>query len=539
MIERRRSRARSSTREPSPSSPPSRCDRHRDAPRVARAQGADPAGPDPRSRRTRLPLPPPPDPRRGVRLDTRRQPARSCTSCSPAGSSERTGDGSCVRGDHRLPPRAGVSAIEPSSARSTTRRGRSHGRPPSGSARPATERSPAATRAAAVNLISRAVRCCRRTIRLRVDLVPNVRVVQGLSGDLSWADRVLTEGVAAAAATDDRRLEAHALVQRGFLRLFTQPDVTPQELLEVAERAISVFEELGDELGLARAWRLVAQAHYLDRDMGRSSAEASSTRARACPSRRRPARAAGDRRVALRRADARLDAGAGGCRPLRGLLADVESEPVLEPTVLSVLANVEAMQGQSREADELLERWRHAVDELGDSIWLSRSTSDSSRSRDDPVAAERELRPGYEALKRIGEKSHFSSVTGLLVTRGVRAGSLRGGRAAQPGERAGGSTERHPLPHPLAHHARPGLAQRGELEAARGSRTRSGGVRGGERLPRLARRRTDESRRGAPPRRSSDEAGTALEQAASLYEQKGNIVSAAKARARLESISPV
>jgi len=36
-----------------------------------------------------------------------------------------------------------------------------------------------------------------------------------------------------------------------------------------------------------------------------------------------------------------------------------------------------------------------------------------------------------------------------------------------------------------------------------------------------------------------DDAGTALEQAASLYAQKGNIVSAAKARARLESISGV
>jgi len=36
-----------------------------------------------------------------------------------------------------------------------------------------------------------------------------------------------------------------------------------------------------------------------------------------------------------------------------------------------------------------------------------------------------------------------------------------------------------------------------------------------------------------------DDAGTALDQAASLYAQQGNIVSAAKARARLESISPV
>ena len=49
-----------------------------------------------------------------------------------------------------------------------------------------------------------------------------------MSGDLSWADRVLTEAVEAAATSGDRRLAAHALVQRGFLRLFTEPNVTPR-----------------------------------------------------------------------------------------------------------------------------------------------------------------------------------------------------------------------------------------------------------------------------------------------------------------------
>ena len=117
--------------------------------------------------------------------------------------------------------------------------------------------------AAAVNLISRAVPLLPADDPSRVGLVPNVRVVQGLRGDLSWADRVLTEAVAAAVASGDRQVEAHALVQRGLLRLFTQPDVAAQELIGVAEHAIAVFDEFGDELGLARAWRLVAQAHYL------------------------------------------------------------------------------------------------------------------------------------------------------------------------------------------------------------------------------------------------------------------------------------
>ena len=34
--------------------------------------------------------------------------------------------------------------------------------------------------------------------------------------------------------------------------------------------------------------------------------------------------------------------------------------------------------------------------------------------QDDPIAAEPELRPAYEALKKIGEKSHFSSIAHAL-----------------------------------------------------------------------------------------------------------------------------
>jgi hypothetical protein len=79
---------------------------------------------------------------------------------------------------------------------------------------------------AGANLISRAVALLPPEDPLRVELVPNVRVIQGLP-ELSWAERVLTEAVEAAATTGDRLLAAHALVQRGFLRLFTDVDVTP------------------------------------------------------------------------------------------------------------------------------------------------------------------------------------------------------------------------------------------------------------------------------------------------------------------------
>src|SRR5215217_2120778 len=127
---------------------------------------------------------------------------------------------------------------------------------------------------AGVKLVSRAVALMSPDDPLRVELVPNVRGVQGSGADMTWADRVLTEAVEAAATSGDRRLAAHALVQRGLLRLFTVSTVMPQELIDASERAISVFAELGDELGLARAWRLKAQAHYLGRNVG-SCADAS------------------------------------------------------------------------------------------------------------------------------------------------------------------------------------------------------------------------------------------------------------------------
>ncbi len=386
--------------------------------------------------------------------------------------------------------------------------------------------------AAAVNLISRAVPLLPADDPSRVGLVPNVRVVQGLSGDLSWADRVLTEAVAAAVASGDGQLEAHALVQRGLLRLFTQPDVAAQELIDVAEHAISVFEEFGDELGLARAWRLVAQAHYLARRDG-PSAEASE---RALEHGRR----AGDLLELREIVEWFCVATMLGPMPApevaarsEALLADARRDPILEPTVLGVLANARAMQGRIEEAEELVACWRLAVDALGDSIWLFAIHLGFIWLADDPVAAERELRPGYEALKRIGEKSHFSSVAGLLA-RAVCAQ----GRFDEP-DRISRESEEAARPNDIHSHIlwrttrALVLAHRGELEAA-------------ERLAREAVAFAAESdfvdshgdallELAAIMRFSGreQEAAEALREAERLYERKGNLVSAARARARL------
>jgi tetratricopeptide (TPR) repeat protein len=267
---------------------------------------------------------------------------------------------------------------------------------------------------AGVNLISRAVSLLPPEDPLRVDLVPSVRVIQGMT-DLSWADRVLTEAVEAAATTGDRRLAGHALVQRGLLRLFTEPDVTAEELLDTGQRAIAVFEELQDELGLARAWRLTAQAHYLDRHLG-LCAEASE---RALEHARR----GGDRFeqreivewlvIVLFLGPAPAAEAADRCE---SLLLESAGDPFLEVQILGGLAFLTAIQGDMAEAQDFIERARLTMGDLGEWVWIfSWHVAFTSLLLADPVAAESEIRPAYEALKKIGEKSHFSTMAHALA----------------------------------------------------------------------------------------------------------------------------
>jgi DNA-binding SARP family transcriptional activator/class 3 adenylate cyclase len=267
---------------------------------------------------------------------------------------------------------------------------------------------------AGVNLISRAVALLSPDDPLRVELVPNVRVVQGMGGDMSWADRVLTEAVEVAATSGDRRLAAHGLVQRGLLRLFTEVHVTPEELLDAAERSLAVFEELRDELGMARAWRLKAQAHYLAR-RGRLCADASE---RALEHARRASDRFEEREIVEWLVIALLLGPAPAAEATlrcERLLAETADHPLLQAQILAALALLLAMQRRTGEADELIARGRTIMNDVGDLIWIvSFWWSFVYSWRGDPIAAEHELRPSYEALKKLGEKSHLSSICHAL-----------------------------------------------------------------------------------------------------------------------------
>ncbi len=384
---------------------------------------------------------------------------------------------------------------------------------------------------AAMKLISRAVALLPPDDALRVELVPNVRAMQGMAGDTSFADRVLTEAVEAAATSGDRRLAAHALVQRGLLRLFTDAQITPPELFDVGERSIAVFEELRDELGLARAWRLMAQAHYLDRS-GRRSAAASE---RALVHARR----AGERfeeteivtwlSVALALGSTPAPEAAERCREL---LADAAGDPVLAVPLLGVTGYVEAMQDRLAEAEALFARGRELMDELGEVIWLYWLWALLA----DPLSGVRELEWATELLERIGDRSHFSSTAAVLARATCAVGRYdEAERLSREAERASRANDVHGQISWRSTRAKV-LAQRGEFGQA-------------EALAREAVAFADRSDflnahgdalmdlaqvlclAGRP-----EDALPAAERAIALYGEKGNLVLARRARAERERL---
>jgi DNA-binding SARP family transcriptional activator len=389
---------------------------------------------------------------------------------------------------------------------------------------------------AGVNLISRSVALLAPDDPFRVELVPNFRVVQGLA-DLSWADRVLTEAIEAAATSGNRALAAHALVQRGFLRLYTDRTVVPAELTDVANRAIAVFEELGDELGLARALRLVAQAHYLDRHA--TACVEVSERALA------HARRAGDRfeqrevaewiAIALLLGSTPAPDGLARCEEL---LALEWEDSLLPAEIASAAAAFLGMQGRLPEAEALVERSRAKMEEGPERIGLVSVVAIVAGVawQGHPAATERELWPAYEALKRVGETTHFSTVAHSLANALYLQGRYdEAEQLTAECERASKPNDVHAQTLWRSTRAKI-LARKGAFdEADRLGREAVAYAAAGDFLPGNADALADLAEVYDLAGKPAD-AVLALEDAIRLYELKGNLVAAAGCRARATSL---
>ena len=223
------------------------------------------------------------------------------------------------------------------------------------------------------------------------------------SGDFARGKTALEK--ARDAAAGDRRLETHAAIELGFHDALTGSAVSTAAIVEVAERAIATLTELGDDAGLSRAWQLITDA-----DVGGRWAERTQALERAL----QYAERAADRRQqssivallaqALHYGPTPVDAAISRCEVLLG---DADGDRALAAALMSTLGGLNAMRGDFTRARSLWGEARSLYEELGlEHRRAVRSLIPASIEllAGDPLAAERELRLGYDTLAAMGER---------------------------------------------------------------------------------------------------------------------------------------
>jgi class 3 adenylate cyclase len=270
---------------------------------------------------------------------------------------------------------------------------------------------------AAAKLLERAVSLLREDDGASPETLIELGSVLVETGELARADAVFADAVDAASARADDRLGSRAALERSYVRTQVDPTYGAHSLREVAEAAIPVFQEAGDDLGVATALTRVAEAHW-DRchfaAMEEVLEEALVHAARA-----------GDERETVEILELLSRAVVVGPRPAdeairrcRDIIEQARDEPRLEASIESMLAVLEAMRGEAGEARTLYRHSQQVLADLGLTIHLAGAHMCSGMAElitGEPEAAEREFRRGYAILERIGERSLRSTMAAFLA----------------------------------------------------------------------------------------------------------------------------
>ncbi|HEX9381176.1 MAG TPA: adenylate/guanylate cyclase domain-containing protein [Gaiellaceae bacterium] len=274
---------------------------------------------------------------------------------------------------------------------------------------------------AALTLLDRAVALINEQDPARLELVRELSMALWWAGEVARAESLLKGLIEAAAASGDRRQEWSGLVELAARKNITGGDADAEELLRVAQQAIEVFSELGDDAGLARAWRRVAYAHQVASRFG--PAEEAGERAL------EHARRAGDRHEEARIVDSVCTSLLWGPAPAAEAIERCEQmlefgrgSRVIEANVGISLAGLKAMQGDFDGARSLAAGARRTYEELGLRLaiaGLTQITGPVEALAGDLEAAERELRIGLEILASVGSTGHQESLLAdVLYQRG-------------------------------------------------------------------------------------------------------------------------
>ena len=270
---------------------------------------------------------------------------------------------------------------------------------------------------AAVSLLTRVATLLPDSHDERREILPILGSALMRTGDFERAQRVLDEALAAAHAAGDTKLELRTVIEREFLRMFTQPEESLEAIVAVADGAIPLLEKLGDDIGLAKAWWLRSELHsnacrWQERTENLERALAHASRAGDASEQ---ATIASQIASALFYGPTRVDAAIRRCGEL---LANQPDDRSLEAAITNTVAGLTAMRGEFDEARRLQEQARGVYEQLGMHFRIgvrSLIAAEIELLAGRADEAVKILRWGMDALREMGATSVTSTLASFLA----------------------------------------------------------------------------------------------------------------------------
>jgi tetratricopeptide (TPR) repeat protein len=268
--------------------------------------------------------------------------------------------------------------------------------------------------AACGNLLGRAASLLSPDDPNRLALLPTLGAALFEAGRLADADRVLTEAIERTPGHE--LLHARARVEQQFVRLQAEGSGSVAEAESIAEDALRVFERYGDELGECRVWCLKAMNHWLQGQV----ADADEAWCRGAER----ARNAGDERELFEILAWRACAAPLGPTPVPDAIKrcaeireQVQGSPLAVAQMLPPFAAVHAMQGDFDLARSLVREANGILGELGRmyTVGLVHLEASVELLAGQPAVAEERLRRAYERLDEMGEKALLATTAAMLA----------------------------------------------------------------------------------------------------------------------------
>ena len=268
--------------------------------------------------------------------------------------------------------------------------------------------------------VSSAANLLGRAAELLEDPSTRMRVLLELAeakvsvGDLRGTTKALDEARQAASSP----IEAMQVeVDRLYYQSLVDPEIDLDDLTRTGSEAIAVFEPAGDDEGLAKAWRLIAEAHLTTCKWGDSAAaleRALEHAARADLQR--------DRLVILTHlanayfwGSTPVDVAIQRCDEI---LESARGHLNVEANVMCYLAGLLAMKGEFDEARASMNRGLGLFEELGNRYALATHTTIAGQIEllaGDAERAAEVFRSGFESFEEMGETGVLSTVAGFLA----------------------------------------------------------------------------------------------------------------------------